>query len=1018
MTKKALALIKAEMEKKTGKLDLKSCELTEIPEELSGMHWLKKLDAGFNEIREINNIDKLIRLEELGLQHNEISEIKNLDRLINLVDLDLSINKIKKVVNIHTLLNLETLKLYGNKIKEIERVDILVNLRWLDLGGNQISEIKNLEKLINLQTLNLYGNKLEEIENLDLLVSLRTLLLGRNRIKQIKNVDTLVNLEFLGLEHNEISELRNLNRLYNLSTLSLHNNNIQEIKNLNKLRKLELVELSGNPITGIKEITKLVQLPHLVSLVTDPLLSNDLNIPAEIFSGDNCLHALRGYFASLKKGQFESKEVPVILIGNSTAGKTSLRYFLQRNIFPPPLDHSTHGIEPSIWQPDEETFHNIDEQYHLKDTQFYMWDFGGQEYYHSTHRLFFSKKAIYIIVWEQKTNKQATEQIRINLLKQDGRIEATVLPVELFPYEYWLSSIRHLAGTIKDSPILLLQNKMDEEGNREKGYPDPELVINNNCEVLQLDIKTAYEINGRGKKDPLVDIFLQKLFSAAKNLSSTIVYGGLWEDIKKILQAARNENIWSPQHFLAELRQLDPVLKDSSMLSYAMSLRAMGLIMYEYEDAFLKDFIFINPGWVTEQLYSILDAAVLEKEGEFDMAHVVNKVGEAHAGIFIALMKKFELIFENEELNCFIAPQYLPVELNDRRKDIELKTRFDFDKPDFVLQFTDFMPRHIMLRFLVAYGKLVAGKYYWRNGVAFTLRSCIVLVLCDCDKKQFRVFTENGNKFIQRLIFEKLVQLSANTASLQLACGTPDFIAYPALTEEFPGQKFSGNLTIKAVNGKRVSLQDLKHFFEPIEAVKTKYPILAPMSLRPKKIKVFISYAHADNEKGLVDLFVQELKGQLKALEDDYLFTIFKDDQIIMGSEWDSILQKEVITADVAILLLSSSFLQSQYINKNELEIFLRNNVQGAGAILAPVYFDPFMFNKYTLLKPYQFFKPNGQVYGPEYAHLKDDLCYGDLVRFDPQSGLPLPNRNRSRYMIDFVEALEKALNEKNSPAA
>jgi len=35
------------------------------------------------------------------------------------------------------------------------------------------------------------------------------------------------------------------------------------------------------------------------------------------------------------------------------------------------------------------------------------------------------------------------------------------------------------------------------------------------------------------------------------------------------------------------------------------------------------------------------------------------------------------------------------------------------------------------------------------------------------------------------------------------------------------------------------------------------------------------------------------------------------------------------------------------------------------------------------------------------------------LVDLDPQSGLPQPNGSRSRYMVDFIEELEKALKQK-----
>jgi GTPase SAR1 family protein len=681
-------------------------------------------------------------------------------------------------------------------------------------------------------------------------------------------------------------------------------------------------------------LTELIAFPKLKWLELDGNKDNNLKIPPELFSNyqDNCLEKLRGYFASLKKGHFQIKELPVILVGNSTAGKTSLRYFLQRNVFPPPEDHSTHGIEPSIWHPDDELLENFEEKDKLKDVQFYFWDFGGQEYYHATHRLFFSKKAIYILVWEQKTNKQAVENIPIRIRKANGEIEATELPVELFPYEYWFSSIRHYATDAKESPILLLQNKMDEAENDRKENPDPALIGKNNCEVLQMSIKKAYELNGKGKKDPFVDILLQKLFSAAKNLSSTMVYGALWEDIKKMLQGARQENIWSPEKFLQELKLLDPDVQENSMLSYALSLKAMGFIIYEHDDVFLKNYIFINPGWVTEMIYSILDYSVLENKGEFNKAQVIQKVGKEYPHVFIALMKKFELIFEDEELGIFIAPQYLPAVLTDQRKNNELKVRFDFDKPDFVLRFSDFMPRHIMLRFLAAYGQKAIGKYYWKNGIAFTLEKSSVLVLCDYTKKQFRVFTEDSNYYIQRLVFDKLAYLSENTATLKVSCGDNCFVDYINLQKACQ----LGNTKMESENEIIVQVSSFSHFFEDMQIVKRRRLKNNVMNSQTANVKIFISYAHVDDD--IRKLFEERY---LKAIQNHYAedLEVWSDIKLKPAAGWDNKIKNEINAANVIIFFLSNGFLASNYINETEIQKALGRYRQKQ-QIIVPIYIE------------------------------------------------------------------------------
>lgn len=869
MTKKAIENITKEKEFKTCKLNLGWCGLSEIPAELLEMYWLEELYLGSNEINEIKNLEVLTNLKSLNLTNNKITEIKNLECLTNLVKFEIA----------------------NNEITEIKNLDYLKNLEILSLSGNQITEIKNLECLIKLKE--------------------------------------------LSLDRNKISELKNLSRLQNLEYLSLSSNRIIEIQNLTSLRNLEFLDLCKNNISKVEKLPLLLELTSLRLLRLFGIGSNNLNIPPELFGNEpplsNCLAALRGYFASLKKGSFQLKELPIILVGNSTAGKTSLRYFLQNNIFPPPKDYSTHGIESSVWQPDNDSVDNLDEDIKPKNLQLYFWDFGGQEYYHSTHRLFFSKKAIYILVWEKRTNKQMTDNISIKVRKTDSDIELKKLPIELFPYEYWLQSIRYQAADEKESPIFLVQNKIDEEGNEEEDV-DPLLLKANNCKALKLSIKRAYQISEQRKKDPLVELLLQKIFTAAKDLSSTIRYGALWEDIKKMLQEVRKENIWTVEKFKQEVKLFDPVLEDNSiMLSYIPSLDKIKALLYFDNEPVLQNYVFLNPGWVTEMIYSILDQSVIENKGEFEKAHLVKKTGDEYSGIFIALMKKFELIFYNEELNVFIAPQYLSNELNDQRKSNELKVRFDLEKPDFILQFKSFMPRYIMLRFLVAYGEKAISKYYWKNGVAFTIEKCSVLVLSDYDRKQFRVFTENKNKYIQRLIFDKLVELSDNKESLMLGVENNDIVAYNELQEEFPAGRFSGNNNIKSINGEWISLTIFKDFFEELKTVKRKF-----MDTKANKIKIFISYAHVDEE--IRKLFEERY---LKAIQNYYAenIEVWSDIKLKPATGWDNKIKNEINSADIIIFFLSNGFLSSNYIKEIEIEKALER-YRDKKQIIVPVYIE------------------------------------------------------------------------------
>lgn len=132
-----------------------------------------------------------------------------------------------------------------------------------------------------------------------------------------------------------------------------------------------------------------------------------------------------------------------------------------------------------------------------------------------------------------------------------------------------------------------------------------------------------------------------------------------------------------------------------------------------------------------------------------------------------------------------------------------------------------------------------------------------------------------------------------------------------------------------------------------------------------------------------------------------------------MGSDWNERLEKEVASSDVGILLFSAAFLNSPYIEENELGVMLQKLEQKKDFIICPIYFKAFEFDEFESLKQYQFFKPDGTKYG--HADKGTNLCFAHLVKFDKVHGVNMPNIDalRDDYLLDLCNALLKALDEK-----
>ena len=96
-------------------------------------------------------------------------------------------------------------------------------------------------------------------------------------------------------------------------------------------------------------------------------------------------------------------------------------------------------------------------------------------------------------------------------------------------------------------------------------------------------------------------------------------------------------------------------------------------------------------------------------------------------------------------------------------------------------------------------------------------------------------------------------------------------------------------------------------------------------------MKVFISYAHKDREVSDRLQRILDLKERA---------TLWRDDQILPGADWDNTIRTELLAADIILLLFSRSFIESSYILSNELGPALVRH-ESAEARVIPILLTP-----------------------------------------------------------------------------
>jgi TIR domain-containing protein len=95
-----------------------------------------------------------------------------------------------------------------------------------------------------------------------------------------------------------------------------------------------------------------------------------------------------------------------------------------------------------------------------------------------------------------------------------------------------------------------------------------------------------------------------------------------------------------------------------------------------------------------------------------------------------------------------------------------------------------------------------------------------------------------------------------------------------------------------------------------------------------KKLKVFLSYAHEDEEmKNQLDKFLVNLK-RSGSIE------VWQDRELLAGAEWDESIKNELAAADIILLLISVDFNASNYIWNKELAIAMQRHENGEARVI------------------------------------------------------------------------------------
>ena len=643
-------------------------------------------------------IEKAIRegATSLDFSWKQLSQLpREIGQLTNLQVLYLSNNQLSQLPReIGQLTNLQSLYLSNNQLRQLPReIGQLTNLQSLDLSNNQLSQLpREIGQLTNLQVLYLSSNRLKQLPpEIVQLTSLQVLYLGSNNLKQLPpEIVQLTYLQFLYLGNNNLKQLPpEIVQFTHLRSFNLGSNQLSQLpREIGQLTNLQFLDLSNNHLKQLPpEIVQLTYLQFL-DLRINPLRQFPPEIRQYLDDPEQAAQQIPRYYRQILEQNIDRLyEAKLLILGEGGAGKTSLAKKIE----------NTHYQLVST----EQTTEGIDiiklkfRQKNGKAFRVNIWDFGGQEIYHTTHQFFLTKRSLYILV-------------------ADSRKEDT-------DFFYWLNIVKLLSG---NSPILIVKN---EKQDRQREINERQLrgEFLNLKETLATNLATN---RGLSTIKRAIQHYISRLPHVGAALPKT------WVKVRHALEDNPCNHITLEEYL--NLCQKYGFTRYEDKLQLSGYLHDLGVCLHFQEDDLLRKTVILKPTWGTDAVYKVLDNnRVIQNLGKFDredLAAIWHE--EKYATMcpeLLRLMMNFKLCYEiPSSPNTYIAPQLLSPN----------QPEYDWDKTDnLLLRYTyEFMPKGILTRFIVE-------MHHWIEHQTCVWRTGVVLCKEDSDQKQNEDSNESSN---------------------------------------------------------------------------------------------------------------------------------------------------------------------------------------------------------------------------------------------------------------------------------
>ncbi len=469
------------------------------------------------------------------------------------------------------------------------------------------------------------------------LIRLKGLDLSENQLETLpESMGNLINLQWLDLRGNQLAVLPDsITKLVNLKSLALGNNKLTTLPELfGNLRSLEGLWLYDNPLHSLP--TSMARLERLETLdLGGPYSVKLLDPVSQIFARQGW-DALRAYLRSLEEAEplYEAK---LLLVGEGEVGKTTLLKALTGQE-PRADEPTTHGAKidvKALLLPHPEK--------RRVEIQFNSWDFGGQDVYRVTHQFFFSRRSIYLLVWEPRKGVQASQ------------------------VEDWLKIIRLRVG---DDARVIIVSTHCKTGGRIARIDKPVLIRDFGSMIVGFhEVDSLVDDPATGQKVGIAELKTM-IADAAKNLEQMgMLFNRDWRVARDELLAMKEPCIAYPKFADVCVRH---GLDDISTKTLATLMHDLGYVVYYGDDERLKNDVVLQPEWLTKAIGFVLEDRKTQEMAGILPDDRLKEVWWDHPfkgeqkyepllyPFFLRLMEKYDVSYRLEEGNAVLVAQHVP----------------------------------------------------------------------------------------------------------------------------------------------------------------------------------------------------------------------------------------------------------------------------------------------------------------------------------------------------------------------